>query len=165
MSFQSDGKGSPKLRVDGMRLVHSEVLPANSFVSPTGKVLNVNALWQVWERGVPKTDIARTCKSWVDVFTVDNRSVRQCGQQKALLARCFVQRTFYGVPPGIVENLSDVANGCAYGIIIKRETSKLLEHLSHVNWESYSNRATCNRCHITKYHIERAVCDGGFYDT
>lgn len=50
MSFQSDGKGSPKHRVPGMHLIHSEKLPDNAFLRRNGDELSVNTLWQVWER-------------------------------------------------------------------------------------------------------------------
>jgi len=46
MSFQSDGKGSPKNRVKGMTLVHSEKLPNNLYVLPNGETAQLNTLWQ-----------------------------------------------------------------------------------------------------------------------
>ena len=82
MAFQSDGKGSPKLRVNGMRLVHSEPLPTDSFVDAEGRPKKVNALWQVWQRGFNNAVVVPTCASWVDLFTVDNRAERLCGQTK-----------------------------------------------------------------------------------
>ncbi|MBC6399712.1 MAG: type II restriction endonuclease [Ekhidna sp.] len=65
MSFQSDGKGSPKNRVRGLRLKHSEIVPKNCFVSPLGKVEKVNALWQIWKKGENLKKSRLTCKQWI----------------------------------------------------------------------------------------------------
>ena len=51
MSFQSEGKGSPKYRVPGMKLVHHEVLPDGLFIQGSGDKTSVNTLWQIWEKG------------------------------------------------------------------------------------------------------------------
>ena len=44
MAFQSDGKGSPKHRVHGLRLLHSEILPPDSFEDAGGQAVKLNAL-------------------------------------------------------------------------------------------------------------------------
>ena len=70
MAFQ--GKGSPKLRVRGLRLIHTQHLPQNAFVDVQGRCAKANALWQVWQRGVNNTRPPATCDQWLDLFTVDN---------------------------------------------------------------------------------------------
>ncbi len=105
MAFQSDGKGSPKLRVKGLKLVHTRDLPSDSFVDAGGQTVKVNALWQVWQRGVNNARAAPTCKQWLDVFTVDNRKERRCGQARMAHADYFLQRTFYREPPTLVLNI------------------------------------------------------------
>jgi len=52
MSFQSDGKGSPLNRVIGAELVYQEPLPNDAFVMEKGQAVKLNALWQVWRRGI-----------------------------------------------------------------------------------------------------------------
>ncbi len=52
MAFQSDGKGRPKFRVEGAQLIQSAPLPQDSFLLPSGRPAAINALWQVWRRGV-----------------------------------------------------------------------------------------------------------------
>ena len=61
MAFQSNGKGSPKFRVEGAELIQTMALPADAFMSETGQTAKVNALWQVWRRGVNNRPPARTC--------------------------------------------------------------------------------------------------------
>ena len=90
MAFQSDGKGSPKHRVKGLKLVHTSYLPQDAFVDSDGRPVKVNALWQVWQRGVNNIRSAPTCNTWLDLFTVDNRRERLCGQERKAEADFFL---------------------------------------------------------------------------
>lgn len=164
MSFQSDGKGSPKHRVKGMRLIHSEVLPANSFTDASGAVVKVNALWQIWKKGEPAKLNAPNCDGWVDLFTVDQRKERLCGHKRMHEADHFLQRTFYRDPPTLVKDFSEVRYVCGYGIVIKRAKRQITSFLKTVDWTKYSNLAAHNCRHISMYHIRRALTDAGFVD-
>ncbi len=130
MGFQSDGKGSPKHRVRGAQLVHSERLSDNAFVDGNGQPVKINALWQIWRRGVNNVAPAQTCTDWVDIFTVDTRAERLCGQRRMHEATWFLQRTFYGDPPTLVTDFDDVKYACGYGIVIKRDVEAITEVLS-----------------------------------
>jgi len=47
--FESDGKGVPRKRVEGLNLLHSEKLETN-FESPEGKDIKVECIFQVWSK-------------------------------------------------------------------------------------------------------------------
>jgi hypothetical protein len=164
MSFQSEGKGSPKHRVKGMRLVHSEVLPIDSFVSPEGKQLKINALWQIWEKGENKIEVPKSCSQWIDLFTVDHRKERLCGQERLHEASFFLQRTFFHEPPKLVKCFSEVKYTCGYGIVFKKDRDKVVNLLNNTDWKKYSNLAAHNCRHISMYHIRKALTDAGFID-
>lgn len=164
MAFQSDGKGSPKFRVEGMRLVHSEHLPTDAFVDREGRPKKINALWQVWQRGINNARNMPTCDSWVDLFTVDNRIERLCGQTKMHQADYFLQRTFFHEPPSLVLSFDEVRYVCGYGIIIKRDHEKVTSVLRDADWSHYSNLAAHNCRHISMYHIRKVLTDKGYFD-
>jgi hypothetical protein len=164
MAFQSDGKGSPKHRVEGMELLHSEVLPPNSFTDAHGNPVKVNALWQVWRKGVNTRAAVKTCDDWIDLFTVDQRKERLCGHMRMHEADHFLQRTFYRDPPNLVKDFAQVKYVCGYGIVIKQKKRDITQFLRSVDWHSYSNLAAHNCRHISMYHIRSAMTDGGFVD-
>jgi hypothetical protein len=164
MSFQSEGKGSPKHRVKGMRLVHSEILPIDSFISPEGKQLKINALWQIWEKGENKIEVPKSCSQWIDLFTVDHRKERLCGQERLHEAGFFLQRTFFHEPPKLVPCFSQVKYTCGYGVVFKKDKDKIVELLNNTDWKKYSNLAAHNCRHISMYHIRKAITDAGFVD-
>ncbi len=162
MSFQSDGKGSPKNRVIGMTLVHSEKLSGDLFVLPNGEHVQVNTLWQIWKKGdAPALPDLSFCDSFVELFTVDMRKERLCGMKKIKSCDTFLQRTYFGNPPILVNNFSEVKYGCGYGIIIKKDIRKIKNILKNIDWNKYSNLATHNCRHISMYHIKLALLNNG----
>ena len=164
MSFQSEGKGSPKNRVKDLRLEHSKILPKDSFVSPSGKIEKVNALWQIWEKGINVNEIEVTCDDWLDIFTVDLRKERLCGVGKMQHADFFLQRTYYNEAPTLVKNFSQVKYVCGYGLIFKKNKEEMTRALQNIDWNNYSNLAAHNCRHISMYHIKRALTDNKFVD-
>lgn len=160
MSFQSDGKGSPKNRVKGMSLLHSENLPKDLFIRPNGEGVQVNTLWQVWKKGdAPALPDFSKADEFIDLFTVDIRKERLCGMDKINECNTFLQRTYFGNPPKLVSDFSEVRYGCGYGVIIKKNKRKVLGILNKIDWNQYSNLATHNCRHISMYHIKTALLE------
>lgn len=164
MSFQSDGKGSPKHRVKGMQLVYSEIIQSDSFYNPDGKIRKVNAMWQIWKKGENIIREKQTCNQWVELFTVDQRKERLCGQSKMKEADFFLQRTYYNEQPSLVKSFSEVKYVCGYGLIIKKDKQKIIDLLNNTDWYQYSNLATHNCRHISMYHIQKVLTDKGYID-
>lgn len=164
MAFQSDGKGSPKHRVEGAELMDMQALSPDAFVTSTGKPASVNAIWQVWRRGVNNRKPGPTCNHWVDLFTVDMRKERLCGQGRISEADWFLQRTFYEEPPVLVRSFTQVRYVCGYGIILKKNPREVVDCLNGADWRCYSNLAAHNCRHISMYHIRRVLTDNGFID-
>ncbi|MBD0864664.1 MAG: hypothetical protein GDA36_03175 [Rhodobacteraceae bacterium] len=164
MGFQSNGKGSPKFRVRGAQLVSTMSLPPDAFISPEGKTVNVNALWQVWRRGVNNRQPIATCNEWVDLFTIDHRKERLCGQDRLHDADWLLQRTFYGDPPTLVTDFANVRYGCGYGIVIKKDKWRVVAALRSADWHKHSNLAAHNCRHISMEHIRAALVEAGFVD-
>ena len=162
MGFQSRGKGNLQDRVKGFRLVHSEPLPADSFCDEAGKTLRVNCLWQIWAKDTSNTEKNKpSCSDFVDLFTVDMRSERLCGQKRLKEASCFLQRTYYTTPPKPVKDFALVKYQCGYGIVIKKDKKRVLKILNSINWNEFSNLASHNCRHISMGHIIEALVAHG----
>ena len=160
MSFQSDGKGSPKNRVKGMMLVHSEKLSGDLFALPNGENVQVNTLWQIWKKGnAPALPDLSAADSFIDLFTIDFRKERLCGMKRIDDCNVFLQRTYFNNPPTIVNDFSKVKYVCGYGIIIKKDEQKIKRILKDIDWNRYSNLATHNCRHISMYHIKLALLE------
>lgn len=165
MSFQSRGKSNVQDRVNGLHLVHSSSLPADSFMDADGNSQKVNALWQIWACE-PSKGVAtpKTCDQYIDLFTVDQRKERLCGHKRMHEADYFLQRTFYTEPPSLVTSFDKVKYVCGYGIVIKRDRKKVLKALREADWRHHSNLASHNCRHISMCHIRAALTDAGLID-
>lgn len=160
MSFQSDGKGSPKNRVKGMTLIHSEHLSGEVFVRPGGEKIKVNTLWQIWKKGqAPPLPDLSLADEYIDLFTVDMRKERLCGMERIGECNTFLQRSYFKHPPKIVSDFSEVKYVCGYGIIIKKDEQKVRRILENIDWNKYHNLATHSVKHISMYHIKKALID------
>ena len=165
MAFQSRGKSNVQDRVKGLSLVHSSPLPFDSFIDVNGNTLKVNTLWQIWARvNGNKIVKPKTCDQYIDLFTVDMRKERLCGQKRLHEADFFLQRTFYTDPPTLVKSFNQVKYVCGYGIIIKRNRKEVLEALRNADWKHYNNLASHNCRHISMCHIREAITDRGLVD-
>lgn len=160
MGFQSEGKGSLKYRVQGMTLVHHEILQENLFIKNNGDKTSVNTLWQIWKKGeqMKRPDYSK-CDEFLELFTVDKRKERLCGQEKMKTCKTFLQRTFYTQPPNLVNDFSKVKYCCGYGFIIKKDKNKIKEILKQADWVKYSNLAAHNCRHISMDHIRQYLLD------
>ena len=160
MGFQSEGKGSLKYRVKGMTLIHHEILPESLFTKHNGEKTSVNTLWQIWRKGeqMQRPDYSK-CDDYLELFTVDQRKERLCGQEKMKDCKVFLQRTFYTDPPTLVNDFSKVKYCCGYGFIIKKEKRRIKQLLRNADWVKYSNLATHNCRHISMDHIKQYLLD------
>lgn len=164
MAFQSNGKSNVKDRIKGFHLVQQSSLPADSFIDIDGKIIKVNALWQIWKKGNKVKKPEKTCDEYVDLFTVDLRKERKCGHNKMHKADFFLQRTFFNEPPKLVKTFDEVKYVCGYGIIIKKEREKILQVLNNTDWRKLNNLASHNAKHISMEHIRKALINAGFID-
>jgi hypothetical protein len=167
MSFQSRGKSNVQDRVEGLNLIHSSPLPRDSFISSSGKSLQVNALWQIWARN-SNTKVKEaplpTCNDYIDLFTVDLRKERKCGHARLHEADYFLQRTFYKDPPTLVTSFDQVKYVCGYGIVIKKKKREVLKALRTADWTKHNNLASHNCKHISMCHIRAVLTESGFID-
>lgn len=165
MAFQSRGKSNVQDRVKGLHLVYSSPLPPDSFVDADGKPVKVNALWQIWSRneGAIK-EAPKSCNKFIDLFTVDMRKERLCGQARLHEADFFLQRTFYSAPPQLVTSFDQVKYVCGYGIVIKKDKRRVLKALKNADWSKHSNLASHNCRHISMCHIRAALIEYGLID-
>ena len=162
-AFASDGKGSPKHRVKGARLIATEHLPDGSFTDPsTGGPVKVSAVWQIWRRGENRSaHLPRRSSKRLDVFSVDLRPQRRCGHNRLHEADWFLDRTFFRQPPAIVRRVEDMRSPTGHGLVILSEEATVTAALQSADWRLHSNPSTDGRRHISFYHIHQALAAAG----
>lgn len=166
MTFSSNGKGGAMTRVIGLRLLHSEELPPDSFYSGSGNDRGINTVFQVWgARNLPDAPPLPTCDQYVQILTVCTNPSRRCGTHRMGDYDYFLQGTFYeNRPPRVVRDFAEVKYGSGYGIIIKKSKRDIARVLQNADWLTHSSRATNHCRHIRMHHIRSAIIAAGFRD-
>jgi hypothetical protein len=168
MYFNSEGKGSAKYRVKNLQIDCTENLAPDIFITPEGKDVKINTVWQIWSKLENKNSqkikphlIKNIASDFVEIYTVCTYPKRRCGLAKMQFYDCFLASTFYKETQ-VVKHFSDVKYASGYGFIIKQKKEEIIDWLNKTNWNDYNSRATNHSKHIGKTHIIKRLIDGGF---
>lgn len=176
--FDSDGKGSPKKRVEGFELVHSEKLPLNSFIYPNGKEVEVATLFQIWvnKRLLDSKAInieikpKRTCKEYIKIYSLSDGGTPSSTRNKAMLHKCdlYLPSTCFHSQANpqmkIYYDFESLPHRRGYGIVILRDKIRVKNTLEHIDWEKVSFLGTNSSLNLRTSLIEEALIEKNFYD-
>ncbi len=174
MFFESKGKGSIKYRVKGFNLIHSEILPKNSFYVPTTqKTVDVKCVFQIWSKN---HKLENEEFSWYNnrhkepfgdilkVYTVSLAKKRECGKKWIFdrKADFYISSTFHN-KISIVYSFDEVKykSGVAIVFTTENETIKntVKQILETTDWKKYASLATNSCYHIGKSNIFHVLQD------
>jgi hypothetical protein len=122
--FESDGKGSPRKRVRGLNLVHSENISA-SFHTPDKTCVKVNGVFQIWSKH--KTNSAYTIhgpNEALRVYSLSDGGTIATTRNKAMLDQCdiYLPSTCFGRENMRVYNtFEELPNEKGYGIVFNNK--------------------------------------------
>jgi len=165
MTFASNGKGGAMTRVAGLRLLHSEELPADSFYHGDAE-RDINTVFQVWgARDLQAAPTPPSCDDFVQILTVCTNPSRRCGTHRMGEYDYFLQGTFYANRlPTVVRDFAQVKYGSGYGVIIKQRKRDIGRALQRADWLAHSSKATNHCRHIRMQHIRDVLIAAGFRD-
>ena len=175
MFFQSLGKGSIRYRVPAnLHLLYEEVLPKNSFYTPSGKDADVHCCFQIYSKNHKKE---KREFSWyqdsgkepfselLKVVTVSLAKNRECGKEWIFNKKAYfyISSTFFK-ENAVVDSFEKVKYKSGIAIIYndlsrKNELDALFKS---ADWLCYSTKATNGCYHIGKSHIFQLLVDKGF---
>ena len=153
MFFQSLGKGSIRYRVPAnLHLLYEEVLPKNSFYTPSGKDADVHCCFQIY---------SKNHKSEKHEFSWYQNSGKEWIFNKK--ANFYLSSTFFK-ENAVVDSFEKVKYKSGIAIIYndlsrKNELDALFKS---ADWLCYSTKATNGCYHIGKSHIFQLLADKGF---
>jgi hypothetical protein len=174
MFFESKGKGSIKYRVQNLHLIHSEILPLDSFYMPSkNKLVDVKCVFQIWSKNYkvenqefswynngknePFTDI-------VKVFTVSMAKNRECGKRWIFEEKAdfYISSTFHD-KISIVYSFEEVKYKSGVAVVFTTENNgikqKIKDIFENTNWKDYGSLATNSCYHLGKSNIYQVLKD------
>lgn len=163
MSFASEGKGSPKYRVNDMRCVSNFELMKEEFIT-SDKISKFNVVYQIWEKGENKKPDYSLVDDVFEIKFVCDISYRSCGQKFKEKADVFVSQAYYDNNGMVITNVwEDVLYASAYGVRIKNQqqvsVDELTKALNETDWNKYSTSATHGCRHVGMSEIKQALAD------
>ena len=169
--FGSDGKGVPRKRVDSrLALMFSEPLPSESFRYPDGTKLSISTVFQIWVpsdvSGITRPALNKTCKSWIQVYSLSDGGTPSTTRNKKMIGRCDVylpSTGFSGMKA--YGSFEELPNRRGYGIKILRNVEQIKALLESHDWSSTAFKSANGTSNLRKSLIEQVVCDAGFSDT
>ncbi len=146
--FNSNGKGSPMLRIDNNFYLAKEFkLKTSSFYYPNGKPIVVNSIFQIWTKlDSPKIKpiFPPNKKSeWVKVYSLSNgnNSSSKRNVNKINICDLYLPSTTFGKIK-FENNFKSLPNKRGYGLIFLKNQKQLINLCKKIDWQKASFKST-----------------------
>ena len=155
--FESDGKGVPRKRVEGLNLLHSEKLNTN-FESPEGKNINVECIFQVWSK-FHKNDnytIVKQDSTILKIYYLSDGGTPSTTRNKKMFYECdaYIPSTCFGKENMKYYNSFDtLPRKKGYGIVFLKDKDVNLHKFKDIDWSSVAFLSTNSAYNIRSSQI------------
>ena len=146
--FESDGKGSPRKRVIGYNLIHSETLKT-TFYEPDKSVINVNTIFQIWsKKQEDKKYFLSSCNTKTDilkVYSLSDGGTPSSTRNKKMLDKCdiYLPSTCFGKENmRLYGSFNDLPDKRGYGIVFHKDKEILINEARNIDWSNISFLST-----------------------
>jgi hypothetical protein len=144
--FESDGKGSPRKRVKGLNLIHSELLSA-MFYTPDEKKVKINGVFQIWSKHTADArftlhapDAAR-----LRVYSLSDGGTVATTRNKAMLGVCdvYLPSTCFGRDAmRAYDAFEELPGRKGYGIVFHADKIESIARAKSIDWANVSFLST-----------------------
>ncbi len=159
--FESDGKGSPRKRVKGFHLVHSQFLHTD-FEDPNGKKIQVQCIFQVWSKfhKNPSLNLSALENKDVEIYSVSDGGTPSSTRNKKMHSQChiFLPSTVYGK-----ENMKcfftfqDLPKQRGYGLFFTSSIEKYIAICKKIDWSEIAFLSTNSAYNLRTSKIIEAI--------
>jgi len=144
--FESDGKGSPRKRVSGFNLIHSEKLDT-VFQTPEDTNVDVNVVFQIWSKHIENPDyVIRALPTDVlKVYSLSDGGDVSSTRNKDMIGKCdiYLPSTCFGDDAmKVYSTFEELPNRKGYGIVFQQKKEEFIEKAKNIDWVAASFRST-----------------------
>jgi hypothetical protein len=143
--FESDGKGSPRKRVKGYNLIHSEKVGA-LFYTPERADVTVNGVFQIWSKHVKddKYTLDNSVSNLVKVYSLSDGGTPSSTRNKEMLDKCdiYLPSTCFGKENMRLYTSFKELPKKGYGVVFLKDKERLLEKAKKVDWSAVAFLST-----------------------
>jgi hypothetical protein len=144
--FESDGRGSPRKRVQGYNLIHSEKL-SGMFHMPNGNETKINGVFQVWSKYTnnDEFEIRKIDNEDVCVYSISDGGTVSSRRNVKMIGKChvYLPSTCFGENNMKTYDIFDELPGKkGYGIFFKNNVDYLIKKAKQIEWSKESFKST-----------------------
>jgi Rho termination factor, N-terminal domain len=159
--FESDGKGSPRKRVNGYNLIHSETLSA-MFYSPDNQEVKVNGVFQIWSKFTknPKYEIVKQSEEKMKVYSLSDGGTVASTRNKNMIGKCdlYLPSTCFGKENMKLYTSFDKLPGKkGYGVVFFKNKEINISKAKSIDWSSVAFLST-----NSAYNLRTSIVFGQF---
>jgi hypothetical protein len=155
--FESDGKGVPRKRVEGLNLIHSEKLDT-IFESPNGKNIRVQCIFQIWSK-FHKNDsyvINQKENKNIKIYSLSDGGTPSTTRNKKMFYNCdaYIPSTCFGKENMKYYDSFDILpRKKGYGIVFIKDKEQNLEKFKTIDWSNVAFLSTNSAYNIRSSQI------------
>lgn len=156
--FNSDGKGSPKKRIN-QYLIFSEEISTNNFLYPDNSIISINTIFQIWS----KIDLGINLNETIEpvgykIYSLSDGGTPSSTRNKDKLNCCdfYLPSTVFGKDKVYLYNdFESLPHRRGYGIIVEDE--KIKNIIKSINWSDVAFLSTNNASNLRTSLIIKAI--------
>lgn len=136
--FESDGKGSPRKRVDGYNLIYSEKISA-LFYTPENTNVNINGVFQIWSKLTinAKYNLTLPIQDKIKVYSLSDGGTVASTRNKKMIDKCdiYLPSTCFGKEKmRLYDTFNELPGKKGYGIVFLKNKEIMKEKSKMIDW-------------------------------
>jgi len=144
--FESDGKGSPRKRVIGLSLIHSEKL-SGMFRTPEGSEVLIHCVFQIWSKHTKnETYLIETPPvDRLKIYSLSDGGTQATTRNKSMLSSChiYLPSTCFGKEAmRVYDSFESLPNRKGYGLVFLVDRVTQEARARSIDWGSVSFLST-----------------------
>lgn len=162
--FESDGKGVPRKRVEGLHLIHSEKLDTH-FESPDGKIISVECIYQIWSKYHTNDayTIDVTDNTSIKIYSLSDGGTPSSTRNKSMFYACdaYLPSTCFGKENmKYYETFDTLPRKKGYGIVFLKNKAQYLAKCKETYWSKVAFLSTNSAYNIRSSQIIQEFMEG-----
>lgn len=160
--FESDGKGAPRKRVEGLNLYHSEKL-STDFYDPENRSIPVKVIFQVWSKKHINEEyiISETESSRAKVYSLSLGATSSQIRNKHMIDKCdvYLPSTCYGESKmKAYSSFEDLPGRKGYGVVLlEKDKENLKKEMFELNWAEKAFLSTNSALNLRTSMINQII--------
>ena len=155
--FESDGKGVPRKRVNGLNLIYSEKLDSN-FLTPDGKTIRVQCIFQIWSKYHTNKEftIVRVENENLKIYSLSDGGTPSTTRNKNMFYKCdaYIPSTCFGIENmRYYASFDELPRKRGYGIVFNSDRDSALEKFKQIDWSQVAFKSTNSAYNIRSSQI------------